>query len=65
LRGTVVFEVELSTSGSVSVRSVISSTHQDLIAPARRVASTARFTPAKIDGHAVKAVMRWPIIIEK
>lgn len=64
-RGTVVFEVELSTAGSVSVRRVISSTHPDLVAPARRVASGARFTPPKRNGEAVKAIMRWPIIIEK
>lgn len=64
-RGTVVFEVELSTSGSVSVRRVVSSTHPDLVAPARRVAASARFTPPKRDGQAVKAIMRWPIIIEK
>ena len=64
-RGTVVFEVELSTSGSVIVRSVVSSTHPELVAPARRVASGARFTPPKRNGKAVKAIMRWPIIIEK
>ena len=64
-RGTVVFEVELSTEGSVSVRRVVSSTHPDLVAPARRVAASARFTPPKRNGEAVKAIMRWPIIIEK
>lgn len=64
-RGTVVFEVELSTSGSVSIRRVVSSTHPDLVAPARRVASGARFTPPKCNGKTVKAIMRWPIIIEK
>lgn len=64
-RGTVVLEVELSTSGSVSVRRVVSSTHPELVAPARRVAASARFTPPKRNGEAVKAIMRWPIIIEK
>jgi protein TonB len=64
-RGTVVLEVELSTSGSVSVRRVISSTHPELVAQARRVAASARFTPPKRNGQAVKAIMRWPIIIEK
>ena len=64
-RGTVVFEVELSTAGSVSVRRVVSSTHPELVAPARRVAASARFTPPKRNGEAVKAIMRWPIIIEK
>lgn len=64
-RGTVVLEVELSASGSVSVRRVVSSTHPELVAPARRVAASARFTPPKRNGEAVKAIMRWPIIIEK
>ncbi len=64
-RGTVTFEVELSTSGSVSVRRVVSSTHPELVAPARRVASGARFTPPKKNGQPVKAIMRWPIVIEK
>jgi hypothetical protein len=64
-RGTVTFEVELSTSGAVSIRSVISTTHTELVAPARRVASGARFTPPKRSGQAVKVIMRWPIVIEK
>lgn len=64
-RGTVTFEVELSTSGAVRIRSVVSATHPELVAPARRVASGARFTPPKHNGQAVKAIMRWPIVIEK
>ena len=64
-RGTVVFEVELSTSGSVSIRRTVSSTHTELISAARRVASGARFSPPKKNGQAVKAIMRWPIVIEK
>jgi hypothetical protein len=63
--GTVIFEVELSTSGAVSVRKVISTTHPDLVGPARRVASGARFTPPKKGGQPVKAIMRWPITIQK
>jgi len=64
-RGTVTFEVELSTSGSVSIRRVVSSTHPELVASARRVASGARFTPPRKNGQPVKAIMRWPIVIEK
>lgn len=64
-RGTVVLEVEIAASGAVSIRRVISSTHQDLVASARRVAAPARFTPPEYKGRAVKAVMRWPIIIKK
>ena len=64
-RGTVVLEVEIATSGAVRVRRVVSSTHPELVAPARRVAAGARFTPPKHRGKVVKAVMRWPITIQK
>jgi protein TonB len=64
-RGTVTFEVELSSTGSVKIRRVISSTHPELVEPARNVALSARFTPPKRKGQAVKAIMQWPIVIEK
>lgn len=64
-RGTVTFEVELSTTGSVTIRKVISSTHTELVDTARKVASSARFTPPTKNGQAVKAIMKWPIVIEK
>jgi protein TonB len=63
--GTVVFEVELSASGRVSVRRVISATHPQLVTPARRVASSATFTPPTRNGQRVKAIMRWPITLRK
>jgi protein TonB len=63
--GTVTLEVELTTTGSVFIRRVISSTHAELIAPARKVAESARFTPPTKNGQAVKAIMNWPITIEK
>lgn len=61
--GTVVLEVELSEAGRVSVRRVVSSTHPELVAPARYLAQGSRYTPPKMNGVAVKAVMRWPITI--
>lgn len=64
-RGTVTLEVELSTSGSVSIRRVVSSTHPELNIAARRVASGARFTAPKKNGRPVKAIMHWPIVIQK
>lgn len=64
-RGTVTLEVELSPSGAVSFRRVVSSTHPDLVAAAKRIASSARFTPPKRNGQPVKAIMRWPITIQK
>lgn len=63
--GTVTFEVELTATGSVKVRRVISFTHPELVEPARNVALSARFTPPKHNGKAVKAIMLWPIVIEK
>jgi len=63
--GTVTFEVELSSSGAVSVRRVISTTHSELVSAARRVASGARFTRPTRNGQPVKAIMRWPITIRK
>lgn len=63
--GTVNFEVELSATGRVTVRRVISSSHPELVEPARRVARSAAFTPPTRNGQRVKAIMRWPITIRK
>lgn len=64
-KGTVVLEVELSESGSVSVRRVVSSSHSELVSAARKVAAGSRFTSPKRNGQAVKAIMRWPITIQQ
>jgi protein TonB len=64
-QGTVVFEVELSESGRVSVRRVISTTHEELVTPARRVASSSSFTSPTRNGQRVKAIMKWPITLRK
>lgn len=64
-RGTVVLRISISPSGSASILSVVSSTHPELIASARQVASGARFTPPIHNGKPVKAIMNWPIVIEK
>lgn len=64
-KGTVVLEVELSRNGAVSVRRVVSSSHPELVSPARRVAAGSRFTSPKRNGQAVRAVMRWPITIQQ
>jgi len=63
--GTVVLEVELSPRGAVTVRRVISSTSDELVAGARRIAAASRFTPPTRNGQAVSAVMRWPITINR
>lgn len=64
-QGTVTFEVELSTRGSVTIRRVVSASYPELIPAARRVAAQARFTPPTRQGQPVKAIMRWPIVIRK
>lgn len=64
-RGTVTLEVELSTSGAVSVRRIISATHPDLVPAARRIASGSRYTAPRRNGQAVKAIMQLPITIQK
>ena len=63
--GTVVLEVELSPRGAVTVRRVVSSTHEELVAGARRIAGASRFTPPTRNGESVSAVMRWPITINR
>jgi protein TonB len=63
--GTVVLEVELSPRGAVSVRRVVSASHDELIPAARRIAGGARYTPPTRNGQAVSAVMRWPITIQR
>jgi len=64
-RGTVVLEVEINTTGAVSVRRVVSASYPELVDAARRVAAPARFTAPKHKGKVVNAIMRWPITIEK
>jgi TonB family protein len=64
-RGTVVLEVELDERGRVKIRRVVSATHSELIAPARRVAASASFTAPTRNGRAVKSIMRWPITIRR
>ena len=61
--GRVVLEVAISTSGRVSVRRVISSSHPDFSTMARSFASRARFTVPKKNGRPVTAIYRWPLIL--
>lgn len=61
--GRVVLEVQISTSGSVSVRRVLSSNHPLFSEKARAIASGARFTTPTKNGRPVTAIYRWPIVI--
>jgi TonB family protein len=64
-RGKVVLDIELSTTGTVKILSIISSSHPELISQARRVAAGARFTPPKRNGQPVKGTRRWSVVIQQ
>lgn len=63
--GRVVVRVAILPSGRSEFVSVVSSTHDELIPLAQRIAEGSRFTPPTRQGKAVKAVMTWPITIKK
>jgi protein TonB len=63
-QGRVVLEVAISSSGGVSVRRVISSSHPELAAMARSFASRARFTVPRKNGQPVTAIYQWPLILK-
>jgi len=60
--GRVVVEVTIDTSGRVSVRRVLSSTHPRFSSLARSVASRSRYTTPTKNGRPVKAIYRWPLV---
>ena len=63
--GNVVVRVAILASGRSEFVSVVSSTHDDLVPLAKRIADGSRFTPPTRQGKAVKAIMTWPITIKK
>ncbi len=63
--GNVVVRVSILASGRSQFISVVSSTHDDLVPLAKRIANGSRFTPPTRQGKAVKAIMTWPITIKK
>lgn len=63
--GQVVVRVAILPSGRSEFVSVVSSTHDELIPLAQRIADGSRFTTPTRQGKAVKAVMTWPITIKK
>lgn len=62
--GRVTLEVAINSSGSVSVRRVISSSHPDFSAMARSFAARARFSVPKKNGKPVTAIYQWPLILK-
>jgi protein TonB len=63
--GHVVVQVAILPSGRSEFIAVVSSTHDELIPLAQRIANGSRFTPPTRQGEAVKAIMTWPITIKK
>lgn len=60
----VVLEVLISTAGTVTVKRILESPHDDFSAMARSFATRARFTPPKKDGRPVKALFKWPLLLK-
>ncbi len=60
----VVLNVLVSESGSVTVKSVESATHEELVPAATQVAEGSRFTVPLRDGKPVSAIYPWPIEIQ-
>ncbi|MGB0775705.1 MAG: energy transducer TonB, partial [Akkermansiaceae bacterium] len=63
--GRVVVKVAILPSGRSRFISVVSASHSALIPAAKRIANGSRFTAPTRQGKAVKAVMTWPIKIQK
>jgi TonB family protein len=61
--GRATVEIAISTSGSVSVRSLVSCSHPEFAAMARSFASRARFTIPRKNGQPVTAIYRWQLIL--
>ncbi len=60
----VVLEVLISSAGTVTVKRVLESPHDDFTAMARSFATRARFTPPKKDGRPVQALFKWPLLLK-
>jgi len=63
-RGRVVLSIRILRSGSVEVLDVVEASHDELIEPARRSASRARFEPPEMNGQPVEVEGKWPLIID-
>lgn len=61
--GRVTVEVYISSAGRVTIKRILSSSHEDFTAMARSFVTKARFTPPKKDGRPVNATFKWPLIL--
>ena len=62
---TVIFEIELSPTGSVRIIRLVATAYDELIPEATKVAAGSRFTPPLHNGKPVRSIMHFPVIIEK
>ncbi len=62
--GRVTLEVYISSAGKVTIKRILSSTHEDFTAMARSFVNKARFTPPKKDGRPVNALFKWPLVLK-
>ncbi|QQL46325.1 TonB family protein [Sulfuriroseicoccus oceanibius] len=63
--GQVLVRVIIDTNGKSSLHSVVRSSHPAFVDAAKRIANGARFTPPQAGGKKVKAIMLWPITINR
>lgn len=62
--GRVTVEVYINSAGRVTIKRILSSSHEDFTAMARSFVTKARFTPPKKDGRPVNALFKWPLILK-
>ena len=63
-QGKVVVEIEIAINGRATLLSIVSSTHPDFEAVARRIVSQARFTKPVINGQPQAVRGRFPIVMQ-
>ncbi len=62
---TVIFEIELSPTGTVRIIRLVATAYDELIPEATKVAAGSRFSPPLRNGKPVRSIMHFPVIIEK
>jgi len=63
--GRVVVDIEILPDGSAKFRRIVSSTHPELEAIARRIIRGARFTRPKVEGEARRVRGHFPLILKR
>lgn len=63
-KGEVIAEIKINPNGRAELREIISFSHRELVAPAKRIIRQARFSKPVIDGKARSVIGRFPIILQ-